>query len=277
MNMEELFSELNIRETSEDSISKQKQKIREKVWKKLEEKKALRPYPPSCFGKIPNFRGNNFATDIVIKLREFRRAKIIKVNPSLAQMNLRHEILKANKILIVPTPALTAYDESQQNKNDTHFCYMLDGSKLTNKEKKTAMTKKGSIHFGKPLLEDWSTCPHIDIVVVGSVAVAPCGRRLGKGLGFAELEWGILYHLGIVDQTTIVITTVHEHQLIHNSEFSEHLQEPYDLPVDIIITPNRILNVRPKLPKPSCGILWDRLSDDQNKSIAILQKLKPLS
>ena len=47
--------------------------------------------------------------------------------------------------------------------------------------------------------------------------------------------------------------------------------------VDIIITPNRILNVRPKLPKPSCGILWDRLSDDQNKSIAILQKLKPLS
>ena len=49
--------------------------------------------------------------------------------------------------------------------------------------KKKAMTKKGSIAIGEPLLDDWSKCPHIDLVVVGAVAVTTSGRRLGKGGG----------------------------------------------------------------------------------------------
>jgi 5-formyltetrahydrofolate cyclo-ligase len=33
----------------------------------------------------------------------------------------------------------------------------------------------------------------VDLVVVGSTAVCPTtGARVGKGEGFAELEWGIL-------------------------------------------------------------------------------------
>ena len=273
--MEALFAGLNIKEDEkDDQVVREKQSIREKVWNKLEEKQAVRPYPPSCFGKIPNFRGNNFASDKVTNLREFRRAKVIKVNPSLAQMDLRHEILKANKILVVPSPALAPYDENQQGANDTVFCYMLDGSRLTNKEKKYAMGKKGSIALGRPLLDDWSKCPKIDLVVVGSVAVTLSGRRLGKGHGFAELEWAILYELGVVSESTIVITTIHEHQIVYDEDFGEHLQEAHDLPVDIIVTPRRILNVRPKLRKPTCGIIWDKISDERLKSIAILQKLK---
>ena len=126
------------------------------------------------------------------------------------------------------------------------------------------------------MFDDWSNCKHIDVVVVGSVAVAyPSGRRLGKGLGFAEIEWATLYHLGIVDQSTIVMTTVHENQIVSDSELHAGLQASYDLPVDIIVTPRRILNIRPKLAKPSCGILWDKLSEDQMNSISILRKLKP--
>ena len=49
--------------------------------------------------------------------------------------------------------------------------------------KKKSMTKKGSIAIGEPLLDDWSKCPHIDLVVVGAVAVTTSGRRLGKGGG----------------------------------------------------------------------------------------------
>ena len=58
------------------------------------------------------------------------------------------------------------------------------------------MTKKGAKTNGKVLLDDWSEVPDIDLVVVGSVVVSHDGTRLGKGLGFAELEWGILHELG---------------------------------------------------------------------------------
>ena len=81
----------------------------------------------------------------------------------------------------VPTPALTAYDGTDQDENDPHFCYLLDGSKMSDSVRKKAMTKKGSIAIGEPLLDDWSKCPHVDLVVVGSVAVTSSGRRLGKG------------------------------------------------------------------------------------------------
>ena len=81
----------------------------------------------------------------------------------------------------VPTPALTAYEGTDQDENKPHFCYLLDGSKMSDSVRKKAMTKKGSIAIGEPLLDDWSKCPHVDLVVVGSVAVTSSGRRLGKG------------------------------------------------------------------------------------------------
>ena len=77
---------------------------------------------------------------------------------------------------------------------------------------KRASTKAGAVQFGQPLLLDWTSVPQIDLVVVASVAVATNGVRLGKGLGSAELEWGILVELGVVSDRTLVLTTVHEDQ-----------------------------------------------------------------
>ena len=49
-----------------------------------------------------------------------------------------------------------------------------------------------------------------------------------------------------MDQSTIVITTVHESQIVSDEVFSQNLQTSHDLPVDIIITPRKIINVKPK-------------------------------
>lgn len=137
------------------------------------------------------------------------------------------------------------------------------------------MTKKGSIKLGTPLAQDWSLCPKIDIVVVGSVAVTTSGKRLGKGLGFAEIEWAILYEFGVVNQSTLVITTVHENQIVSEENFGPELQENHDLPVDIIVTPRRIINVRPKMAKPSVGILWDQVEKNSHlKNLPILKLLE---
>lgn len=118
--MEDLFSKLTLNGKNE---------IREQVWKLMEEKNCVRKYPISCHGKIPNFKGNQFAAKKVAKLREFKKAKVIKVNPSLAQMILREEIMKSGKILVVPSPALAEYGEISQE-NDVNFCYLLNGSEL---------------------------------------------------------------------------------------------------------------------------------------------------
>ena len=45
------------------------------------------------------------------------------------------------------------------------------------------------------------------------MAVGVNGVRLGKGLGYAELEWAILVELGVVSERTLVLTTVHEDQV----------------------------------------------------------------
>lgn len=54
----------------------------------------------------------------------------------------------------------------------------------------------------------------VDLVVVGSVAVDRLGRRLGKGEGFADLEWALAasHHGGAVGPNTVVATTVHDCQ-----------------------------------------------------------------
>jgi len=44
--------------------------------------------------------------------------------------------------------------------------------------------------------------------VVGSSCVSPNGARLGKGEGFAEVEYGIMRLMGAVDENTPVVTTV---------------------------------------------------------------------
>jgi 5-formyltetrahydrofolate cyclo-ligase len=98
-NMEASFSKLSLEE-NDTKISAEKDKIRQNVWSKLEKKRQVRTYPPSCFGKIPNFKGNQHAAERVTKLSEFKNAKVIKINPSLAQMDLRYHVMKANKVLI---------------------------------------------------------------------------------------------------------------------------------------------------------------------------------
>jgi 5-formyltetrahydrofolate cyclo-ligase len=129
-------------------------------------------------------------------------------------------------------------------------------------------------------------------VVVGSTAVCPdTGARVGKGEGFAELEWGILTQQGNLDaDKVLVVTTVHDCQvfdplnepwksLMAENDNQEQTTTPFgtltqhDVPVDIIVTPTRIIRVPNRLPKPS-GVFWDLLSPQKLSQIRVLQELK---
>ena len=86
---------------SVDDLAKAKHDVRHYIWDRMEELDCLHDYPRPCYDKIPNFKGCKKAASRVARLREFTKAAVIKVNPSLAQMELRYLILSANKILVV--------------------------------------------------------------------------------------------------------------------------------------------------------------------------------
>ena len=244
------------------SVKGKKEQIRLRIWKLMEDNKYIKSYPETCFQKIPNFKRCAVAAEKLSRLREFRRAKYVKINPSMAQMHLRFLTLKYNKILLVPSPALCE-----------DFMYKVDSSQFSGFwQLKRASSKAGAKELGKKL--DLNEKLKIDLYVVASVACSANGVRLGKGLGYAEIEWAIFYEKGIVNQETIVITTVHDCQVLPPEELPISMQCAHDLPVDIIVTPTRVINVRKKLKKPSNGILWDMITDNYLKNIPILAQLK---
>src|SRR5579884_3858071 len=173
-----------------------KAEAREAVWSALEETRNARfPFPPR--GRIPNFAGARQAAERLMALPEMQRARRIKVNPDAPQRPVREAALRAGKTVFMPTPRLRA-----------GFLELRDAK--TGPE--------------VPLLK----LPHLDLIVVGSVAVTRAGRRCGKGHGYADLEYAILRELG--HPPVPVVTTVHSLQLVDGFPTDEH-----DLPVSIIV------------------------------------------
>jgi 5-formyltetrahydrofolate cyclo-ligase len=58
--------------------------------------------------------------------------------------------------------------------------------------------------------------------------------------GFAELEYGILRWLGAIDDSTPVVTTVHDCQVVGDDELDMSRMLEHDVPVDFIVTPTQV-------------------------------------
>ncbi|PIA47794.1 hypothetical protein AQUCO_01400413v1 [Aquilegia coerulea] len=89
--------------------------------------------------------------------------------------------------------------------------------------------------------------------------------------GFAELEYGMLRYMGAIDDTTPVVTSVHDRQLVDDIPVEKLLI--HDVPVDIICTPTQVIFTNTAIPKPQ-GIYWDKLSPEKLSQIRILRELK---
>lgn len=53
----------------------------------------------------------------------------------------------------------------------------------------------------------------LDLLVLGSVAVSKEGYRIGKGKGYADLEFAILMEMKAITEETVIVTTVHDSQV----------------------------------------------------------------
>ena len=86
--------------------------------------------------------------------------------------------------------------------------------------------------------------------MVGSVAVGRDGSRIGKGEGYSEIESGILREMGLVEKDVSICTTLHPVQIL-----KEVPQDPYDVGVDYIVTPEEVIMTHRLRRRPD-GILW---------------------
>ncbi|CAK9857110.1 unnamed protein product [Sphagnum jensenii] len=230
--------------------------IRKRVWDILESHNLARD-PRPVHHRIPNFVHAETAASKLASLLEFETAQTVKVNPDTPQKQVRFLTLTAGKKLLTPQPRLR-----------TGFFSSLEAVSLQNIQ--DGCTSSGVAKYGMPVgLDDKIK---VDLVVIGSVAVDPTsGARLGKGEGFAELEYGILRWMGAIDDSTLVITTVHDKQLVDDIPLEKLLI--HDVPVDIICTPTQIIRTNTSIPKPQ-GIYWDKLSPQKLEQIRILRDLK---
>jgi 5-formyltetrahydrofolate cyclo-ligase len=103
---------------------------------------------------------------------------------------------------------------------------------------------------------------------MGCVAAEDDGARLGKGGGFADLEFALAAEAGLIGPLTVCVTTVHELQVraAGTIPLTDH-----DVPVDFIITPERAIDCRRRRgPRPQAGIRWDDLTEDKIAAIPLL-------
>ena len=210
---------------------------------------------PGADGRIPNFAGAKLAAQKLAGNRLWKRARVVKANPDSPQTHARRQALEEGKVLVMAVPRL----------RDQHPFRLLDPRRLSAKQVREAATIKGMLRHGKVVaLEE---LPEIDFVLCGSVAVNLSGARIGKGGGFSDLEYGLLIEEGLIDDHTVVATTVHPIQILR-----EHLPViDHDLPVDMIATPRAVIEVERQYGRPR-GILWDHLQPPQIHEIPILER-----
>jgi 5-formyltetrahydrofolate cyclo-ligase len=234
-----------------DEARRQKQKLRERIWNLLEKKKAGRF--PGVQGRIPNFVGAEQAAAKLEELEVWQKARCIKANPDSPQMPARKRALAEGKIVYMAVPRLRE-----------EACFIeLDPGKLRDLRKASSI--KGAFEVGRPV--EIRQMGKIDVVLCGSVGVTRDGRRLGKGGGFSDLEYGLLRAAGKITAETPVLTTVHPLQMVDTIPTLEH-----DFPLDYIATPLELLACEQPWPRPR-GIYRDLLDPDQVAEIPCLHSM----
>jgi 5-formyltetrahydrofolate cyclo-ligase len=238
----------------ESELSREKQRIRERVWRLLEER-GVAAFPRPVYGRIPNFRGAEEAAARLLETLEWRRARIVKANPDAPQKWVRLAALRSGKILVMATPRLR------------EGFLLLDPRLIPSYLHEKAATIRGAFQLGRKLsIDELRSMGGIDLIVTGSVAIDRRGHRIGKGEGYAEIEYGIMRELGLVGEDTPVATTIHDLQLVNYIP-----REPYDLAVDIAATLRRLLRFEGAEKPP--GIIWGMLPCRKFREIPVLQEL----
>jgi 5-formyltetrahydrofolate cyclo-ligase len=234
-----------------------KAELRDEVWTAMSAAKVARF--PGAAGRIPNFVGAEAAAERLRALEPWTEARTVKSNPDSAQLPVRQRALEDGKVVYMAVPRLAEPDPF----------FLLDPDHLADKPRTAASIKGASRSARRVAVADLTP---VDLVVTGCVAVGEDGARLGKGGGFADLEFALAGAAGLIGARTVVVTTVHELQVRPAKAIPT---TGHDVPVDIIVTPDRVIDCRKRRgPRPTSGIDWAELTDEKINAIPLLRAMR---
>jgi 5-formyltetrahydrofolate cyclo-ligase len=232
--------------------------LRQEVWSAMRAAKVARF--PGAEGRIPNFTGAEAAAGRLAAIQAWQAAGTIKANPDSAQLPVRQRALQDGKTVYMAVPRLA----------EPEPFFALDPDHLAEPPRRAASIRGASRSARRVALAD---LPPVDLVVMGCVAVGEDGARLGKGGGFADLEFALAAAAGLIGPHTVTATTVHELQVRPPGTIP---LTSHDVLVDLIVTPDRLIDCRPRHPqRHPARISWEDLTDEKIAAIPLLTALRP--
>jgi 5-formyltetrahydrofolate cyclo-ligase len=227
--------------------------LRQDVWSAMRAARVARF--PGAAGRIPNFTGAEAAAQRLRATPEWQAAATVKANPDSAQLPVRQRALEDGKTVYMAVPRLAGPEPF----------FALDPAHLSEPPRAAASISGASRSARRVTLAELSP---VDLVVMGCVAAGEDGARLGKGGGFADLEFALATAAGLIGPETVCVTTVHELQVRAAGTIPV---TGHDVPVDLIVTPERVIDCRSRHgPRPAAGICWDDLTAEKIAAIPLL-------
>jgi 5-formyltetrahydrofolate cyclo-ligase len=234
-----------------------KAELRDEVWSALTAAKVARF--PGARNRISNFVGAEAAAELLRGTEAWRAARTVKANPDSAQLPVRQRALQDAKIVYMAVPRLAEPDPF----------FLLDPDHLADPPRRAASISGATRSARRVAVAELTP---VDLVVTGCVAVGADGARLGKGGGFADLEFALAGVAGLIGPDTLVVTTVHELQVRPAGTVPT---ADHDVPVDLVVTPERVLDCRDRRgPRPTGGIRWAELTPEKIAAIPLLAGLR---
>lgn len=239
-----------------------KSDVRERVFAEL--RRVARPDSRFHFdfGEfIADFDGSAAANARLMAHRYYRDAQCIFITPDNCLEELRHRALLDGKRVLMTTYSIK------------RGFWLLDPATIAADRLLHAATLDGMERHGTPmtLAQIRAQLPSVDYMVTGTGAINEAGVRFGKGHGFFDAEWGMLYRIGKISTATPTAAVVHDCQVLTEALYPE----VFDTVADAIFTPTRTIEVIAPH-KPTCGIVWRLLDPQMLATIPPLQELQAL-
>ncbi|MBW0116953.1 5-formyltetrahydrofolate cyclo-ligase [Pseudonocardia abyssalis] len=231
--------------------------LREEVWTALVDGGVSRF--PGARNRISNFTGSEAAAQRLRGTDAWAAARTVKANPDSAQLPVRQRALEDGRTVYMAVPRLAEADPF----------FLLDPDHLADPPRRAASIAGATRSARRVAVADLEP---VDLVVTGCVAVGEDGARLGKGGGFADLEFALASAAGLIGPHTLVVTTVHELQVRPAGTIPT---AGHDAPVDLVVTPDRIVDCRGRrAERPTGGIRWSELTEAKIAAIPLLGRLR---
>src|SRR5205814_3716899 len=231
--------------------------LRQEVWSAMRATGVARF--PGAAGRIPNFTGAEAAAERLRGTPAWQAAGTVKANPDSAQLPVRQRALEDGKTVYMAVPRLAGPEPF----------FALEPGRLREPPRKAASISGAARSARRIRLAEVSP---VDLVVMGAVAAGHDGARLGKGGGFADLEFALAAAAGLIGPRTVCVTTVHELQVCAAGTIP---LTSHDVPLDFIVTPERVIDCRRDGPRPAAGICWDDLTEEKIAAIPLLAAQRP--